>query len=324
MTAAATSVIKPAALPENATIAVVAPASPPQTRSEIEQATQYFEARGHTVICGPNLRRVHGYLAGTDAQRAADLQWALSEPGIDMVHALCGGYGTARLHDLIDWDAVGEPRIVCGFSDITALHLALARHAGWGTFYGPNFVRFTRRKKELTAETKDWFHRAFEPRPLGLVFEDPEDPYVLSLGEGVAEAPLVGGCLTLLCSSIGTPYEVETEGRVLMVEDLNTDPYLVDTSINHLLRAGKLDGVAGFVFGTSVNLNYQTLPEGPESTLSVEEMLDELIAPLGIPAIANVPVGHGKHMATMPLGARVRLDADAKTLEVLEPGVEAR
>ena len=94
--------------PSRATIAVVAPASPPQTRSGIEQATAYFEARGHRVVFGPNHRKVHGYLAGTDEERAADLQWALSEPGIDMVHTLCGGYGTARLHDRIDWDAAGR------------------------------------------------------------------------------------------------------------------------------------------------------------------------------------------------------------------------
>ena len=104
-----------------------------------------------------------------------------------MVHTLCGGYGCARLYDLIDWDAVGEPRIVCGFSDITALHLALAAHAGWVTFYGPNFSRFTRKKNELTKETEEWFHRAFKPEPLGRVFEDPEDPYVLTVGEGVGE-----------------------------------------------------------------------------------------------------------------------------------------
>jgi muramoyltetrapeptide carboxypeptidase len=316
--------IKPPALGEGATIAVVAPASPPQTRSEIEQATSYFESLGHRVVLGPNHRRVHGYLAGTDAERAADLQWALSEPGIDMVHALCGGYGAARLHDRIDWEAVGEPRIVCGFSDITALHLALAAHRDWVTFYGPNFIRFTRKKDELTDETKAWFHRAFEPEPLGRVFEDPDDPYVLTVGDGLAEAPLVGGCLTLLCASLGTPYEVRTEGRVVMVEDLNTEPYLVDTALNHLVRSGKLADAAGFVFGTAVNLNYQTVPEGAESTLSVEEMLDELIAPLGIPAIANVPVGHGKHMATMPLGAKVRLDAGAKTLEVIEAAVEPK
>jgi muramoyltetrapeptide carboxypeptidase len=313
--------VKPPALPEQATIAVVAPASPPQTRSEIEQATAYFEALGHRVVFGPNHRKVHGYLAGTDPERAADLQWALTEPGIDMVHALCGGYGAARLHDRIDWDAIGEPRIVCGYSDITAVHLALAAHAGWVTFYGPNFLRFTRRRKELTQETKDWFHRAFEPEPLGRVFEDPEDPYVLTVGEGIAEGPLVGGCLTLLSASIGTRYEVRTDGCVLMVEDLNTDMYLVDTALNHLIRAGKLDNAAGFVFGTDVNLQSQTPPEGPESTLSIEEILDELIAPLGIPAIANVPVGHGKHMATMPLGATVRLDGAAKTLEVTEAAV---
>jgi muramoyltetrapeptide carboxypeptidase len=316
--------IKPPALPERATIAVVAPASPPQTRSEVEQATAYFEGRGHRVVFGPNHRKVHGYLAGTDAERAADLQWALSEPGIDMVHTLCGGYGTARLHDLIDWGAIGEPRIVCGFSDITALHLALAAHAGWVTFYGPNFLRFTRKKDELTKETEEWFHRAFQPEPLGRVFEDPDDPYVLTVGSGAGEAPLVGGCLTLVCASIGTPYELETDGCILMVEDLNTEAYLIDTALNHLVRAGKLENVAGFVFGTDVNLQYQTVPEGPESTLSIEEMLDELIRPLGIPAIANVPVGHGKHMAAMPLGIRARIDADAKTLELLEPAVEPR
>jgi muramoyltetrapeptide carboxypeptidase len=107
-----------------------------------------------------------------------------------------------------------------------------------------------------------------------------------------------------------------------MVEDLNTEPYLVDTALNHLLQAGKLDNIAGFAFGTDVNLKDQTIPEEPESSLSIEQMLDELIAPLGIPAIGNVPFGHGKHMATMPLGARVRLDGDAKTLEVLEAAVE--
>ncbi|MGH2966170.1 MAG: S66 peptidase family protein [Solirubrobacterales bacterium] len=318
--------IKPPALPEQATIAVVAPASAPQTRSGIEQATAYFEARGHRILFGPNHRKVHGYLAGTDEERAADLQWALTEPGIDMVLTLCGGYGTARLHDRIAWDRLGEPRIVCGYSDITALHLALAAHASWVSFYGPNFLRFTRQKGhyQLTGDTEDWFHRAFVPEALGRVFEDPEDPYVLTVGDGQAEGPLVGGNLTLLCASIGTPYEVQTDGCIVMAEDLDTEPYLVDTALNHLIRAGKLDNAAGFVFGTDVNLNYQTVPEGPESTLSVEEMLDELIAPLGIPAIANLPVGHGKHMATMPLGVGVRLDGGAKTLEITEAAVSSR
>jgi muramoyltetrapeptide carboxypeptidase len=315
--------IKPPALPEEATIAVVAPASPPRGRSGIEQATAYFEGRGHRVVFGPNHLKVHGYLAGTDEERAADLQWALSEPGIDMVHAQEGGYGTARLYELIDWDAVGDPRIVCGYSDITALHLALEVNAGWVSFYGPNFLRFTRLKGHwgLSKETEDSFHRAFRPEPLGRIFEDPEDPYVLTVGEGVAEAPLAGGNLTLLSASIGTPFEVQTEGRIVVIEDLNTEEYLFDTTLNHLIRAGKLQKAAGIVFGTAVNIGAQTVPEETESSLSLEEILDELIAPLGIPAIANVPVGHGKHMATVPLGAMARLDGAGKTLEITEAAV---
>src|SRR3954451_2113660 len=313
--------IKPPALPERATIAVVAPASPPQTRSELEQATAYFEGRGHRVVLGPNARRVHGYLAGTDEERAADLQWALSEPGIDMVHALCGGYGTARLYDRIDWDAVGDPRIVCGYSDVTALHLALARHAGWVTFYGPHFTRFTRRKDELTEVTEDGFHRALRAEPPGRVPEDPDDPYVLTVGQGTAEGPLAGGCLTLVASSLGTPYEPDFDGAIVVLEDLNEEPYMIDAHLNHLILAGKLDNAAGFVFGTDVNLKPLTIPEAVDSSLSIEEMLDELIAPLGIPAVANLPIGHGKHFVTIPLGARARLDATAKTLDVLEAGV---
>ena len=221
----------------------------------------------------------------------------------------------------IDWDALGDPRIFCGYSDITALHLALAKHGPWTTFYGPMFLRFTRKKDELTKVTEEWFHRAFKAEPLGRVPEDPDDPYVLTVGDGVAEAPIVGGCLTLVAASLGTPYEIETDGCIVLLEDLNEEPYMIDTHLNHLILAGKLDNAAGLVFGTDVNLKAQTIPEYNESSLSIEEILDELIAPLGIPAIANVPVGHGKTMATIPLGARARLDADAKTLDIVEAGV---
>jgi muramoyltetrapeptide carboxypeptidase len=314
--------IKPPALPDGGTIAVVAPSSPPQMRSGIEQATQYWESRGYTLVFGPHHRKVHGYLAGTDEERAKDVQWALSEPGIDMVLALDGGYGAARLYKHIDWDTLGDPRIFCGYSDITALHLAIQKHADWTTFYSPTFLRFTRKKDELTDITADTFHRALQATPLGRVPEDPDDPYVLTVGEGVAEAPIVGGCLTLVAASLGTPYEIETDGCIVMLEDLNEDPYMIDAHLNHLIDAGKFDNAAGFVFGTDVNLRGQTIPEYNESTLSIEEILDELIAPLGIPAVANIPVGHGKTKVTIPLGVRARLDATGKTLEIVEAGVE--
>jgi muramoyltetrapeptide carboxypeptidase len=183
-------------------------------------------------------------------------------------------------------------------------------------------LRFTRKKDELTTVTEDSFHRAFRPEPLGRVPEDPDDPYVLTVTGGVAEGPIVGGCLTLVASSLGTPYEIETDGCIVLLEDLNEEPYMIDAHLNHLILAGKLDNAAGLVFGTDVNLKPLTIPESVESSLSIEEILDELIVPLGIPAIANVPVGHGKTMVTIPLGARARLDATAKTLDILEPGVQ--
>ena len=157
--------VKPPALPEQATIAVVAPASPPQTRSEIEQATAYFEALGHGSCFGPNHRKVHGYLAGTDEERAADLQWALSEPGIDMVHALCGGYGTRAAARP---DRLGRASATRASSAASATSPRCTwrspRTPAGSPSTGPNFLRFTRRKDELTKETKDWFHRAFQPR----------------------------------------------------------------------------------------------------------------------------------------------------------------
>src|ERR1043165_6089646 len=119
-----------------------------------------------------------------------------------MVLCLDGGDGASRLYKHIDWDAIGDPRIFCGYSDITALHLALAKHGPWTTFYSPTFLRFTRKKGELTEITEDTFHRALKAEPLGRVPEDPDDPYVLTVGEGVAEAPLVGGCLTLLAPGV--------------------------------------------------------------------------------------------------------------------------
>ena len=282
--------IKPPALPDKARIAVVAPASPPQTRSETEQATAYFEALGHEVVLGPNHRKVHGYLAGTDAERAADLQWALSEPGIDMVHTLCGGYGCARLHDL---DRLGRARRAAdrvrllrhhgapprargtrGLGDVLRAEL-LSLHAG--------AARSSRRRRRSGSIGRS------SPSRSGRCSRTRRTPTCSPSAAAQAEAPLVGGCLTLLCASIGTPFEVETDGCVLMVEDLFTDEYLVDTLLNHLIRAGKFDNVDG------LRLRHERQPVrsraagGPESMLSIEEMLDELIGPLGIPAVANVP-----------------------------------
>ena len=189
------------------------------------------------------------------------------------------------------------------------------------TFYGPTFLRFTRKKDELTKITEERSTARCRPEPLGRVPEDPDDPYVLTVGEGVAEAPIVGGCLTLVAASLGTPYEIETDGCIVMLEDLNEEPYMIDAHLNHLIGAGKLDNAAGLVFGTDVNLKGQTIPEYNESTLSIEEILDELIAPLGIPAVANMP-GRPRQDEGHDPARRARAARRAgKTLDIVEAGV---
>ena len=191
--------VKPPALPEQATIAVVAPPARRRRARRSSRPPPTSRLAGTRWSSGPTTARCTATwpapttsapptCSGRSASPAST--WCTRCAAATAPRGSTTGSTGARL---------GDPRIVCGYSDITALHLALAAHAGWVSFYGPNFLRFTRRKGvELTEETEAWFHRAFEPEPLGRVFEDPEDPYVLTVGEGVAEAPLVGGCLTLL------------------------------------------------------------------------------------------------------------------------------
>ncbi len=297
-------------------------------RSGIEQATEYFESRGREVVFGPNHRRVHGYLAGSDAERAADLQWALTEPGIDMVHALEGGYGTARDYPLIDWDAVGhaDPRIVCGFSDLTALHLFIARHTDWISFYGPSFLRFTRTKGDyaLTERTEEFFHKAVSAsEPVGADLRGPRGSI-----RAHARRRCRGGARRRRLSHAA----LLEHRHAVRGGDRGANP----------ARRGPQDGPISSTRPSTISASPASSTGSPaspsapastsatrrspraQSTLSIEEILDELIAPLGVPAISNVPFGHGKHMATIPLGARARLDGDGKYLELLEPGSTSR
>ena len=229
--------------PEGATIAVVAPSSPPQERSGIEQATQYLESRGYTLKFGPNHRKVHGYLAGTDEERAADIQWALSEPGIDMVFASTAATARAGCTST----STGTSSVTRGSSAATATSprcTSRSPSTATGHVLQPHVPALHAQEGRADPITEQTFHRAFRPEPLGRVPEDPDDPYVLTVGEGVAEAPIVGGCLTLVAASLGTPYEIQTDGCIVMLEDLNEDPYMIDAHLNHLIDAGKLANAA--------------------------------------------------------------------------------
>ncbi len=318
---AASGKLRPPRLRPGDRVGVVAPASPHYQRTALERGIRTLEEWGFEVVRGKHLERRHGYLAGTDAERAEDLVRMFADPSVRAVLCTQGGYGSGRLVRHLDFGVIAaNPKVFVGFSDITALHLAIGRLANLVTFHGPGVMRYN--PEELGAYRQEYLFRALMgEQPLGEVRPSPRGPYVYTLVDGQARGELVGGCLSLLTSSLGTPWEIETRGRILFFEEVHAEPYLVDWHLTCLLNAGKLQEAAAIVVGECVDCEYQELrPAFPEGTLSLEDVLHELIVPLGIPSFYGLPLGHGKDMATLPLGVTAFVDAGQCRLVVEERG----
>jgi len=312
-------------------IAVVTPSSPAQESiAAWELSLEALERHGYRVELGPNANRRHGFVAGTPQERAADLQWALAHPEAAMVWCGRGGHGAAQLYPHMDWDALRgvPPKIVQGFSDITCVHLMVQRELGWATFYGANLLALGDVHQFLSETGSEWCFRVIEDatEPVG-AYPDMADRIGgvwRVAGEGAVEAPVVGGCLWLLAHSIGTPWELDARGCILLIEDLEEEPYTIDSELTQLRLAGKLEGVVGIVFGEPVGIEPARWdPDGYDQTLFLDDVLRDRLGDLGIPVLKGFPLGHGRDILTVPLGRRARLDADARTFEVLEPGVAA-
>jgi muramoyltetrapeptide carboxypeptidase len=304
---------KPARLRSGDTVGIVAPASPWENRSELLRAIAGLEAWGLHVRLGDHVNDRHGYLAGRDEDRAADLHSFFADPEIRAIFAFQGGYGSPRLIRHLDRAIISaNPKVLCGYSDITTLHLAIAAWSDTITFYsnGASGVG----SPEVSAFSKGTMHRAlFSDEPYGEIPRNPDDPYLRTIAGGIASGRLIGGCAGLISTSIGTPIEVDTKGRIVVLEEIELDAEDFDAILVHLLNAGKLADAAGIVVG-----DVKTKRSGFVSELSTEDIVEELLGGLGIPVLMGLPVGHGKHHATVPLGASAVLDADAGTLIVDE------
>ena len=311
----------PPALRPGDTIALVAPSGVVKDSDKVHSFRQAIEAAGFRTRMAPELpARVHHELAGTDAERAAELNAAFRDPEVRGVFAVRGGYGLTRILDTIDYEALRrDPKVVTGYSDLTALHLAVARSARVVTFHSPVAGSWL----ADAAQTPSFAARCFRdevlqpltvvPRPLPL----PPGGALTRVVGGRAEGRLCGGNLSLVCATLGTPYAIEPAGRILFLEDVNEAPYRVDRMLSQLRLAGVLDAVAGVVVGRfSYEKGMSDDPVADEAR--VAEILREYLTRCGKPAVLGFPVGHVKDNATLPHGARVRLDADAGTLELLE------
>jgi muramoyltetrapeptide carboxypeptidase len=309
-------------LPPGGTIGVAAPASPYENRSEVLRGVEWWETRGYRVRLADGIYARDDYVAGDPRERARDLMALFVDPEVDVVQCARGGYGSAQVIPYLDFGLIAEnPKPFVGYSDITALHVALRQRSGLATFYGYGLSGVG--DPETTAFTTARLLSVLGGDTTGTVPRDPDDPYVRALRSGVATAPLVGGCLWLLLQTMGTPWEVELDGCLFFFEDWDAPPWYIDGMLTQLAHAGKLDGVVGVVVGDMARCDWrEDKPEWPR-TKSIEDVLEEKPEPLGVPVLYKLPLGHGKHLATLPLGVTATLDADTGTLTVDEPALRA-
>ncbi|MBN1542256.1 LD-carboxypeptidase [candidate division KSB1 bacterium] len=309
------SAIPPPCLKPGDLIGIVSPASPlrGEKLQNLKKGMQYLRRKGYQLIEGKNARKMTGYLAGSDAQRLADLNDMIRNPQVRAIFATRGGYGTARLLPHLDYKALRrDPKIVVGYSDITSLQLALFSQTGLITFSGPMVAVEMGKGIEAFTETNFW------PLITRAELQSFVAPRGVTFRPGTAEGRLLGGCFSLINPAIGTPFLPDLRGAVLLMEDICEDVYRLDRYFAQLRNSGILFELAGIILGDFIDCE-NTDPDSP--SLTIEQIIYDYTHDLSIPVLGSFPYGHGDIKYTLPIGCRVRLDATQHTCEMLEPGV---
>lgn len=315
-------ILKPPALKTGDTIGIVAPASHSAFPSALRNGRRSLEALGFRTVIAPHLADRSGFLAGPDADRLADLEGMFADPEIHGIVCLRGGYGSVRMLPQMDFDAVrAHPKVLVGYSDITALHAAVYRKAGLVTFWGP--MVSSDMSPDFHPYNRDAFTKAVTGTdPVGTVSHPDDMPPLQTIRGGRASGRLIGGTLSLLAAAVGTPYEFDYDGAILFFEDVGEEPHRLDRMLTQLLQAGRLERVSGIVIGECAGCgSAPNNPAFPYGNFSVEEVFIDRLQPLGIPVIYGLGIGHGTYKATLPLGVRATLDGDAARLTIDESGV---
>ncbi len=298
----------PRCLPPGGTVGIVNPSSPVEANL-LDAGIAALEARGFRVRVAPHVRARVGHHAGTPEGRAADFSAFYADPAIDVLWCARGGSSALRLWPLLDWGALAAlpPKMVIGYSDTTSLLLPLVQTVGTVALHGPLVFELG----DIAPDVLDWqlslLHSA---APAGLVpGRAPE-----TLVAGTAAGELIGGCLSLVASTLGTPYQINTTGRLLLLEDIDEAPHRVERFLAQFAAAGLLESAAGFVFGTSTGAD-------DTRTLPLRQIWADAVRDYGKPAVLGFPFGHVSPNYALPFGVPARLHADTGTLALLEPAV---
>ncbi len=294
------SMIKPKRLPPGGTIGIVAPAGKVDI-NHLHRGVADLEQMGFKVILGQHLEKSHRYFAGTDSNRANDFLAMMQNKEVDAVFCARGGSGSARILSYIEGQSI-PPKILVGCSDITTLLLYLHKQYNLVTFHGPMVAT----PSWVVPFAPSYLFKVLSGEPIQMHTSE-----VTALKPGIADGILTGGCLTLICTTIGTPYEIDTEGSILFIEDTGEAPYRVDRMLYYLKTLNKLKNIRGLVIGQMPDCEKEFLPE----------IITELLADLDIPVLFNFPSGHGDAIYTLPIGIPVRMDTQSTSLTMLSPAV---
>jgi muramoyltetrapeptide carboxypeptidase len=306
--------MKPSAWEKGDTIGIVAPAGPVE-QEELLRGIEIVESLGLTVKLGKHVYDKYGYLAGSDADRAADLNQMFRDDEVKGIICARGGYGSGRIADLVDYQLIKQkPKVLLGYSDITYLHTSIRQRTGLVTFHGP-MVASDMGESDFAKRSYDLLQQFFTPTDV--VYTSAISP-LEAIVHGKAVGPLVGGNLSLLISTLGTPDEIDTAGKLLLLEDIEEPPYRVDSMLNQLKQAGKLESANGIIIG-----DFRTsLPEDPENLLSYDQVFVDYLTELQKPVMKGFRIGHCNPNITVPLGTEATMDTEAKVLHVMA-GVSA-
>lgn len=315
-------IVRPKRLAAGDTVALVAPASATFRPVELDIARESLQALGLTVKVGKSMFARHGYLAGTDRERAADINDFYKDGSVRAVLPIRGGWGSSRLLPYLDFEAIARnPKIVLGYSDITALLLAIHARTGQITFHGPNGLG------RWDAWSVDYVRRILFNAE-AVTFENPKglsdknalaqiEHRIGTITPGTARGRLLGGNLTVLTAIIGSQFLPQWDNSILFLEDVGEDIYRVDRMFTQLKLAGILQRIRGFVFGTCAECG----PGEGFGSLTLDEVFADHIKPLNVPAWSGAMIGHQTQQWTLPVGAEVQVDAAMGTITMLEPAV---
>jgi len=308
---------KPQSLHNGDTIGIISPASSPDDLTRINKGVSYFEHLGYNIEVGKNVGKYSGYLAGTDEERVDDLHEMFANKNIRAIICVRGGYGSPRLLNKIDYKLIEKnPKIFVGYSDITALQLALYQKAKLVTFAGPMVaVDF---HSEINRYTEEIFWRTITSTKKIDKAILPENEMLVSLNKGKAEGEILGGNLSLILSLLGTSYLPKMKDKILFLEDVDEAPYKVDRMLNQLTLAGILTKISGILLGEFTDCNEK---DSAKKTLTLDEVFSNYFEDLECPIIKNFPHGHRKSNYTIPFGIKTKLNADKGYVEFLESAV---